>query len=295
MGAISTLRRILNGTAADATDVDYNFQTLETFINTEVIHRDGSVAFTGQVTGVAATQSNQLATLAQVSGTLPVGLICDFGGTAAPSGWVLCDGTAYSSTDPTYAALFAVIGYTHGDAGGGNFNVPDYTGRVAVGAGTGWTAGNTGGQADPSLPQHSHANTASLSATVDIDHGHADTLAAPDHTHGAGSLATDNDTHNHDSGVHDNTTDSSPGGRANASTSTFGSQINTGNDTHSHDVTGNTGGASATALTGSVTDLSTSDRSVDGTVTMTNANEGVADVSNHNYPPYVVAPKIIKL
>lgn len=33
MAIIDALRRILNGEPADATDVDYNFQTLETFVN----------------------------------------------------------------------------------------------------------------------------------------------------------------------------------------------------------------------------------------------------------------------
>lgn len=51
--------------------------------------------------------------------------------TAAPSGWLICDGSAVSRT--TYAALFAAIGASAG-AGNGTttFNVPDYRGRVFV-------------------------------------------------------------------------------------------------------------------------------------------------------------------
>jgi microcystin-dependent protein len=53
----------------------------------------------------------------------------------APSGWLLCDGTAgYSTT--TYATLFAVVGYSYGGSGG-SFTVPNMNGRIPVGAGTG--------------------------------------------------------------------------------------------------------------------------------------------------------------
>lgn len=58
-----------------------------------------------------------------------------YAGSAAPDGWLLCDGTAVSRT--TYAALFAVIGTTYG-AGNGTttFNVPDLRYRAPVQAGT---------------------------------------------------------------------------------------------------------------------------------------------------------------
>ena len=50
----------------------------------------------------------------------------------APTGWLLCDGSAVSRT--TYAALFAVIGTTYGPGDGSTtFNVPDMNGRVPAG------------------------------------------------------------------------------------------------------------------------------------------------------------------
>ncbi|RWZ78929.1 MAG: hypothetical protein EOT05_00085 [Candidatus Microsaccharimonas sossegonensis] len=50
---------------------------------------------------------------------------------AAPSGYLLEDGSAVSRT--TYAALFAVIGTTYGAGNGSTtFNLPDSRGRVAV-------------------------------------------------------------------------------------------------------------------------------------------------------------------
>lgn len=54
----------------------------------------------------------------------PTGLIASFGGSTAPDGWLVCDGSAVSRTD--YADLFAVIGTTYGSGDGNStFNLPD--------------------------------------------------------------------------------------------------------------------------------------------------------------------------
>lgn len=65
-------------------------------------------------------------------GVVPVGAVVDYGGTSAPSGWLLCYGQAVSRT--TYAALFTAIG-TVGGVGDGSttFNIPDLRGRVVAG------------------------------------------------------------------------------------------------------------------------------------------------------------------
>lgn len=58
-------------------------------------------------------------------------MVSDFAGTSAPTGWLLCDGTAVSRT--TYAALFAVISTVYGVGDGSTtFNLPDGRGRVNV-------------------------------------------------------------------------------------------------------------------------------------------------------------------
>lgn len=68
--------------------------------------------------------------------SLPPGVILDYGGSTAPDQWLLCNGAAVSRT--TYAALFAIIGVTYGVGDNSTtFNVPDFRGRVAVGAGQG--------------------------------------------------------------------------------------------------------------------------------------------------------------
>ena len=62
----------------------------------------------------------------------PPGAIISFGASSAPSGWLICDGTAVSRT--TYAALFAVLGSTWGAGDGSTtFNVPDLRGQFLRG------------------------------------------------------------------------------------------------------------------------------------------------------------------
>jgi microcystin-dependent protein len=64
---------------------------------------------------------------------LPAGMLAPYAGATAPSGWLLCDGTAKSRT--TYADLFTAIGTTYGTGDGSTtFNLPDLRGRVPVGA-----------------------------------------------------------------------------------------------------------------------------------------------------------------
>lgn len=72
------------------------------------------------------------------------GLVLPFAGSAASSGWLLCNGQAVSRT--TYAALFAVIGTTYGVGNGTTtFNVPDLRGEFVRGLdnGRGVDAGRT--------------------------------------------------------------------------------------------------------------------------------------------------------
>ena len=58
------------------------------------------------------------------------GIVVPWGSASIPSGFLLCNGQSVSTT--TYAALFAVIGYTYGGSGA-SFLVPDLTDRTVVG------------------------------------------------------------------------------------------------------------------------------------------------------------------
>ena len=67
---------------------------------------------------------------------LPTGLVIPYAGAAAPSGWMLCDGSAIDRT--TYSALYALTSTSYGVGNGSTtFNIPNLLGRVVVGAGAG--------------------------------------------------------------------------------------------------------------------------------------------------------------
>lgn len=108
--------------------------------------------------------NNNAVTFAKLdAAVLPIGCIQMFGGSAAPSGWLLCNGQLVSRT--TYAALFTAISTSFGAGDGSTtFAVPDLRNRFAVGAGTtGFSValGGTGGTKDAIVVEHTHTATCS--------------------------------------------------------------------------------------------------------------------------------------
>lgn len=95
---------------------------------------NGDLSITGSIVG---------------SGTaVPAGQITPWVTNTAPTGWMICDGSAISRT--TYAALFTTIGTTYGSGDGSTtFNIPNLKGRVIVGRDASQTEfdvlGETGG------------------------------------------------------------------------------------------------------------------------------------------------------
>lgn len=70
-----------------------------------------------------------------VSGGVPAGAVLQYGGSSAPAGWLLCDGSAVSRS--TFATLFAAIGTSYGAGDGSTtFNIPNTHGRMPVGKGS---------------------------------------------------------------------------------------------------------------------------------------------------------------
>lgn len=98
-------------------------------------------------------------------------------GSAAQSGWLLCDGTAYSTS--LYPTLFTAIGTTWGTGGPGTFRVPNLKGRFVLGADGSHIIGATGGALTVTLAK---ANLPSYALTV-TDPGHTHTVTDPGHTH----------------------------------------------------------------------------------------------------------------
>ena len=114
-----------------------------------------------------ATANTSITTLTTTVGVnTPPGVIFEYAASAAPTGWLLCDGSAVSRL--TYASLFAIIGTTWGAGDGSTtFNVPDRRGTAGIGMGTGSgltarTLAATGGEEThllitSEMPSHSHA------------------------------------------------------------------------------------------------------------------------------------------
>lgn len=66
---------------------------------------------------------------------VPAGVIWPYGGSSAPTGFLMCDGS--EASEVTYADLFAILGtsFNLGTETAGNFRLPDMRGRVPMGAG----------------------------------------------------------------------------------------------------------------------------------------------------------------
>ena len=122
----------------------------------------------------------------QVASGLPAGTIVQWPGVAAPTSWLICDGSAVARA--TYPSLFNAIGTTYGAGDGSStFNLPNLKGKVAVGLDTSQTEFN-------SLGKTGGATTHTLSISEMPSHTHTGTTSSNgSHTHGGINYSTSND------------------------------------------------------------------------------------------------------
>jgi microcystin-dependent protein len=103
------------------------------------------------------------------------GIVVPWGSAVIPSGFLECNGASVSTS--TYAALFAVIGYTYGGSGA-SFNVPDLTDRTVVNKSNTKSLAQTGGANTVTPTGNISGSTGSTTLTTQQIASHSHTVSS---------------------------------------------------------------------------------------------------------------------
>jgi microcystin-dependent protein len=203
---------------------------------------------------------------------IPIGGIVPYVGSAAPAGWLKCDGTQYNRVDypDLYTALDSVF-HVSGDL----FTIPNLSGRAPIGtsvAGTVRTLGQTGG---------AEYHTLTLSET-------------PSHSHVVSAHNHSIPSHGHTTNPHNHTQESHSHALNALTNSAFGasSAVATGNNNNGALVTRNTDSKTPVINNETVT-VNDATATVTGSASPGMTSQGGGG-SHNNMQPFIVLNYIIR-
>mgnify|MGYP000996376934 CR=1 FL=1 len=245
------------------------------------------------------TAAKGIATKEYVDNAMPIGAIVAYGGSSAPAGWHICNGTAHGSS-----ALQAVLG------GPNPALTPDLSNKFIIGAGTGMNPRTTGGVASNKLTPaqtatkgHGHAVSSQPETAEHVHSVNPPRTASEghtaDHAHsGVTGWANQNKTHGHDiregltTGDSNNWIDTSD---EQTPPSTKDGVVQPANTDHQHNFS--TGGASANhAHYVDIGQFNSGGRSATHThvIQLTATADADASATIENRPPFYALIYIIK-
>ena len=196
---------------------------------------------------------------------VPSGTVSQTARATAPTGYLLCDGSAISRT--TYSSLFDAIGTAYGVGDNSTtFNIPNLKGRVPVGMDSAQTEFDT-------LGESGGAKTHTLT-----------TAEMPSHTHTQNSHNHTQDSHNHSQNAHSH----SPGGNGG---NMF---LVNGDGTNGQANVSVGGGGYGLSTPQGTTATNNAATATNQAATATNQNTGGGGAHN-NLQPYVVLNYMIKI
>jgi microcystin-dependent protein len=156
-----------------------------------VIFLKKSSSSTAATTTNYNVNGNDLNTFFEALNTSTVGSILIWPTTTAPTNYLLCDGTSYSTS--TYSSLFSAIGTTYGSTSSTTFNVPDFTNNSKTFMSSTYSVVEGGNnnldlsQSDYGIGWATHNHTIKTS-TIDFTHTH--TLEVGSGTQYTGAIGT---------------------------------------------------------------------------------------------------------